>query len=110
MQVKRIYTQKKPGFDIESKQLLEDLKESLKIENLEDVVLLNRYDVMGISDEVLDKAKHTIFSEPQVELCFEEEYVFEKSDAVFAVEYLPGQFDQREYSLSECLRVANRGR
>ena len=55
--VKRIYVQKKPGFDIEAKGLLEDLKENLLIDNLQDVIVLNRYDVEGISDKVFETYK-----------------------------------------------------
>lgn len=107
--VKRIYVQKKSGFDIEAKGLLEDLKENLLIDNLKDIIILNRYDVEGITKEVFEKAKNTVFSEPQVDVCFEEEYPFEKEDTVFGVEYLPGQFDQRANSLSECLQILTSG-
>ena len=103
--VKRIYVQKKEGFNVEAKGLLEDIKENLLIDGLKDVVILNRYDVEGISDEVFKTAKNTVFSEPQVDLCFEEDYPFKKEDKVFGVEYLPGQFDQRANSLSECLQI-----
>ena len=71
--VKRIYVQKKDGFDVEAKGLLGDLKENLLIDNLEDIIMINRYDVEGITEEVFVKAKNTVFSEPQVDLCFEEE-------------------------------------
>ena len=107
--VKRIYVQKKSGFDVEAKGLLSDLKENLLIDNLEDIIILNRYDVEGITNEIFEKAKNTVFSEPQVDLCFEEEYPFEKQDKVFGVEYLPGQFDQRANSLSECLQILTEG-
>ena len=107
--VKRIYVQKRQGFDVEAKGLLGDLKENLLIDNLEDIIMLNRYDVEGITDEVFAKAKNTVFSEPQVDLCFEEDYPFEKDDKVFGVEYLPGQFDQRANSLSECLQILTEG-
>ena len=107
--VKRIYVQKKDGFDVEAKGLLGDLKENLLIDNLEDIIMLNRYDVEGVNDEVFLKAKNTVFSEPQVDLCFEEDYPFEKEDKVFGVEYLPGQFDQRANSLSECLQILTEG-
>ncbi len=103
--VKRIYVQKKPGFDVEAKGLLEDLKENLLMNNLENIEILNRYDVEGINEEVFEKAKNTVFSEPQVDLCFEEEYPFKQEDKVFGVEFLPGQFDQRANSLSECLQI-----
>ena len=105
MDVKRIYVQKKEGFNIESKGVLSDLKENLLVKGLEDVILLNRYDVSGISDEVFKEATDTVFSEPQVDDCFVETYDFEASDKVFGIEYLPGQFDQRANSLSECLQI-----
>ena len=107
--VKRIYVQKKDGFNVEAKGLLEDIKENLQMSNLKDLILLNRYDVEGISDEVFESAKNTVFSEPQVDMCFEEDYPFDKDDKVFGVEYLPGQFDQRANSLSECLQILTEG-
>lgn len=107
--VKRIYVQKKPGFDIEEKGLLQDLKENLLLNELEDLIILNRYDVEGIDDEIFEKAKNTVFSEPQVDMCFDQEYPFKKEDKVFGVEYLPGQFDQRANSLSECLQILTEG-
>ena len=72
--VRRIYVQKKEGFDIEAKSILQDLQENLQIKGLTKVILLNRYDVSGIDDETYEKAKQTIFSEPQVDICFDEEY------------------------------------
>lgn len=107
--VKRVYVKKKPGFDVEAKGLLADLKENLQMNNIENLVILNRYDVSGISDEVLETAKNTIFSEPQVDDCFVEDYNFNKEDKVFGVEALPGQFDQRASSLSECLQIITEG-
>ena len=76
--VKRIYVQKKEGFDIEAKGILQDLKENLQINGLKNVILLNRYDVEGISEDTFEEAKNTIFSEPQVDVCYEEEYPFNK--------------------------------
>ena len=107
--VKRIYVEKKPEFSVEAKGLLKDLKENLLLENLEDLKIVNRYDVEGINDEIFEKAKNTVFSEPQVDECFEEEYPFAKEDKIFGVEYLPGQFDQRANSLSECLQILTSG-
>lgn len=103
--VKRIYVQKRQGFDVEAKGILQDLQENLQIKELEDIVILNRYDVSGIDDVTYEKAKNTVFSEPQVDMCFDEEYKFDAQDKVFAVEFLPGQFDQRANSLSECLQI-----
>ena len=107
--VRRIYVQKKPGFDVEAKGILEDLKENLQIKGLEQVVILNRYDVSGVDEESYNKAKTTVFSEPQVDDYFDESYTFEQNDKVFAVEYLPGQFDQRANSLEECLQIISGG-
>ena len=81
--VKRIYVEKKPEFSVEAKGLLKDLKENLLLENLEDLKIVNRYDVEGINDEIFEKAKNTVFSEPQVDECFEEEYPFAKEDKIF---------------------------
>lgn len=103
--VRRIYVQKKAGFDVEAKNILQDLQENLQMKELTDVILLNRYDVSGIDDETYEKAKKTVFSEPQVDICFDETYEFNKEDKVFATEFLPGQFDQRANSLEECLQI-----
>lgn len=103
--VRRIYVQKKEGFDVEAKNILQDLQENLQIRGLEEVILVNRYDVSGIDEETYEKAKKTVFSEPQVDVCFDEEYPFMEQDKVFAVEFLPGQFDQRAASLEECLQI-----
>lgn len=105
MAVKRIFVQKKKQFDVESRGVLLDLKENLLISSLEDLIIVNRYDVAGVSDEVFEKAKGTIFSEPQTDDYFEENYHFLQNDKVFGIEYLPGQFDQRANSLSECLQI-----
>ena len=107
--VKRIYVEKKLEFSVEAKGLLKDLKENLLLENLEDLKIVNRYDVEGINDEIFEKAKNTVFSETQVDECFEEEYQFTEEDKIFGVEYLPGQFDQRANSLSECLQILTEG-
>ncbi len=107
--VRRIYVQKKPGFDVEAKGIQEDLKENLQIKGLEQVVILNRYDVSRVDEESYNKAKTTVFSEPQVDDYFDETYTFDQNDKVFAVEYLPGQFDQRANSLEECLQIISGG-
>ncbi len=103
--VRRIYVQKKEGFNVEAKNILQDLQKNLQIRGLEEVILVNRYDVSGIDEETYEKAKKTVFSEPQVDVCFDEEYPFMEQDKVFAVEFLPGQFDQRANSLEECLQI-----
>lgn len=106
--VKRIYVQKKQGFDVEAKGILKDLQENLQIKELEDITILNRYDVSGIDEETYQKAKKTVFSEPQVDICFDEDYDF-GPNKVFGVEFLPGGFDQRANSLAECLQIISGG-
>lgn len=108
--VRRIYVQKKEGFNVEAKGILTDLKENLQIKELEEVIILNRYDVDGIDDKTYEKAKNTVFSEPQVDICFDENYELKKEDTIFAVEFLPGQFDQRANSLEECLQIISGGK
>lgn len=105
MQVKRIFVQKRPGFDVEAKGILADLRENLVIRGLEELSIVNRYDVSGIDEETYEKAKNTVFSEPQVDICYDEEYPTKENEIVFAVEFLPGQFDQRANSLAECLQI-----
>ena len=60
--VKRIYVKKKKGFDIEAKDLLADIQENLAIQSLKNIIILNRYDVEGITEEILEQAKNTVFS------------------------------------------------
>ena len=110
MSVRRIYVQKKPGFDIEAEGLVNDIRENLQIKQLEKIVILNRYDVDGITDEIFEQAKGTIFSEPQVDDYFVEDYPIEKDAKVFGVEFLPGQFDQRANALAECLQILSNGK
>ena len=103
-QVRRIYVEKKQGFDIEAKGILEDLKENLSMSGLKNVRIINRYDVEGITDEEYSRARGLIFSEPPVDNAYDE--VIDISDGkVFAVEYLPGQFDQRAASAEECISI-----
>ena len=106
--VSRVYVEKRPGFDVEATQLAEELRTILGIERLEGLRLLNRYDVEGISDELFDKCGPTVFSEPQSDIVS-----YTQPDAngafVFAVEALPGQFDQRADSASECIQLISQG-
>ncbi len=103
--VRRIYVEKKKGFDVEAKGVLSDLRENLSVKGLVDVRVLNRYDVSGISDDEYQRARGLIFSEPPVDTAYDEEIEFNPSDKVFAVEYLPGQFDQRAASCEECISI-----
>jgi len=103
--VRRIYVEKKKGFDIEAQSLYRDLKENLGIKGLEALRLLNRYDVSGISGEEYEKSRCTIFSEPPVDYAYDEELDIRDEDRVFAIEYLPGQYDQRSDSAAQCIQI-----
>ena len=102
--VRRIFVEKKSGFDIEAKEVLEDLRENLSMTGLKKVRIINRYDVEGINDEEYQKARTLIFSEPPVDDAYDEEIEI-KEGKVFAVEFLPGQFDQRAASAEECISI-----
>ena len=104
-QVRRIFVQKKSGAEIEAKAVLQDLRENLLLTQLTNVIIVNRYDVSGITDEEYEKAKTTIFSEPQVDMVFDETYEIKEGQFVFAVEYLPGQYDQRADSCAQCIQI-----
>ncbi|MBM7685360.1 MAG: phosphoribosylformylglycinamidine synthase [Epulopiscium sp.] len=106
--VRRIFVQKKSGFDVEAKNLYTDLKENLLIEALEDVRIVNRYDIEGIDEEAYNQARTIIFSEPPVDLVYDEELPLEVNERVFAVEYLPGQYDQRADSAAQCIQILTR--
>ena len=105
--VYRIFVEKKPGLDNEARALLSDCRSLLGIRSLERVRLLNRYDAEGIGRELFDYAVRTVFSEPQLDLVYEEPDL--SGAAVFAVEYLPGQFDQRADSAAQCIQILSRG-
>ncbi|MGI6777540.1 MAG: phosphoribosylformylglycinamidine synthase [Acetivibrionales bacterium] len=107
--VKRVFVEKKKGFDIEAQAILRDLKENLCINGLRSVRIINRYDIEGISDEVYMDARTSIFSEPPVDRVYDERIEINDKDRVFAVEYLPGQYDQRADSASQCIQILTRG-
>jgi phosphoribosylformylglycinamidine synthase len=107
--VRRILVEKKPGFDIEAQHLYHDLKENLGILDLERIRIINRYDISGISDEAYSQARKTIFSEPNVDFVYDEIIEIEASLKHFAMEYLPGQYDQRADSAAQCIQVLTQG-
>lgn len=107
--VKRILVEKKPTFDVEAQHLYHDLKENLGISLLERVRIINRYDVSGISDEALQQAKKTIFSESNVDFVYDETIEIEPGIKHFAMEYLPGQYDQRADSAAQCIQILTQG-
>ncbi|MBR4798594.1 MAG: phosphoribosylformylglycinamidine synthase, partial [Oscillospiraceae bacterium] len=98
--VYRIYVEKRPGLDNEARSLLNDARTLLGVNSLENVRLLNRYDCEGIDRELFDYSVRTVFSEPQLDITCDEPDL--AGATVFAVEYLPGQFDQRADSAAQC--------
>ncbi len=85
--------------------MLKDFKLSLNIGNIEDIRILNRYNISGITDEEYKLSKYTIFSEKTVDDLYEEEFPYDSGDKIFGVEYLPGQYDQRADSAAQCIQI-----
>ena len=104
--VTRLYVEKKAPLAGEARGLLSDLRTLLGIEGLKGLRLLNRYDVEGLDPALFEACRTTIFSEPQLDLTYDE---LPKADVTFAVEYLPGQFDQRADSAAQCIQLLTSG-
>lgn len=113
--VLRVYVQRKPGFKGEATSLLKEIQDLLGITELRHIDLINRYDVEGLSEELFESCIPTVFSEPQSDIATRTmptpHYAGEKSLPVhtFAVEFLPGQFDQRAESAAECVQLISQG-
>ncbi|WP_300764252.1 AIR synthase-related protein, partial [uncultured Oscillibacter sp.] len=104
--VKRVYAEKKPALRLEAQGLLTELRTILGVSALTGLRLMNRYDVENLSEEVFQRAKSIVFSEPQVDLIYEESFPLpEGPHTVLAVEALPGQFDQRADSAAQCVQL-----
>ena len=105
--VRRIYVEKKPGLRQEAQSLLRELRTVVGVSALEDLRLLNRYDAEGLDEAAFRRAVGTVLSEPQVDDVYE---ALPAGDfAAFAVEYLPGQFDQRADSARACIQLLTQG-
>ena len=102
--VRRIYVEKKEPYAVKAKELLEELRSYLSLGSLTGLRELIRYDVENISQETFERARKTVFSEPPVDILYEEDFDRNENDRVFSVEYLPGQFDQRADSAVQCIR------
>jgi len=103
--VYRIYVEKKKLFAVDGAAVLEDLTVVLGMKSVEGVRVINRYDVEGLPEENFKKAVPTVFSEPPVDEVFEELPALSDDERMFAVEFLPGQFDQRAASAVDCVRL-----
>jgi len=109
-QVRRIYVEKREGFDIAAKKALSDFRGTLGKKMLKNVRLLIRYDIEGLDDVTFRDAVRKVFSEPAVDAVYHNQYNSEPDDIIFAVEYLPGQYDQRADSAAQCTELACRQR
>ena len=107
--VTRVFVEKRKGFDVEANQMKADLKKNLGISGIEEVRILNRYDVSGLSEEQFQAAARTIFSEPNMDSVYGEEYRLPLEYRAFATEYLPGQYDQRADSAAQCIQLLTQG-
>ena len=105
--VYRVFVEKKPGLDNEARELLNEANVMLGITGLKKVRLLNRYDAEDMDPELFRRAVKTVFSEPQLDIATED--VDPEGGTVFAVEYLPGQFDQRADSAAQCIQFISQG-
>ena len=107
--VTRVFVEKRKGFDVEARHMMADLRQNLGIKAIEELRNLNRYDVSGLSGAEFEAAARTILSEPNVDNVYGEDYAVGADYKVFATEYLPGQYDQRADSASQCVQLLTQG-
>ena len=105
--VYRVYSEKKPGLDVEAQALTQELRTVLRVAHLRALRLLNRYDVEGVDRALFERCVRTVFSEPQLDRVYFE--LPRHEGAVLAVEPLPGQFDQRADSAAQCIQILSCG-
>ena len=110
MSVYRIYVEKKPEFAVEADSLIGGIKSALGLENLKTLRVINRYDAEGLSLDDFKLAVPVVFSEPAVDVTYDHLPEVSSDEYVFAVEYLPGQFDQRADSCSQCISLLTGGK
>ena len=105
--IRRIYVEKKTDYAVRARELKEEFADYLSLKNLEAVRVLIRYDIENLDEATYKKALGIVFSEPPVDLLYEENFPLEASEREFSVEYLPGQFDQRADSAVQCVKLLN---
>ena len=105
----RIFVEKRDDMNVVAEQTKWDLRHNLGVRAIEELRFLNRYDIEGLSRAYFDKAKNIILSEPNQDVIFEEELPVEDGSRVFAMEYLPGQYDQRADSAEQCVQLLTQG-
>lgn len=110
MSVYRIYVEKKPEFAVEADSQISGIKSALGLNNLKSLRIINRYDAEGLSAEDFKSAVPVVFSEPAVDVTYDHLPDVADDEYVFAVEYLPGQFDQRADSCAQCISLLTGGK
>ena len=108
--VRRIFVEKKAAYAVEAGFLLKEFREFLGVEGLEEVRVIHRYDIEGITKEVYEKAKKTIFAELPVDVLYEEEFPIPENYHLVAIESLPGQYDQRADMAGQTLQLLTGGK
>jgi len=106
-QIYRVYVERKKGFDLQAKGVLNDLKNYLGITSLKTLRILNRYDILGIDEGTAERALKEVFCEPQTDDLYLEDFPMSSFEKSFGIEYLPGQYDQRADSTQQCLQLIN---
>ena len=105
----RVFVEKREGFDVEARHMLADLRDNLGLTKLTGLRLLVRYDIEGLSAEEFIRARGVVFSEPNADDVYDEEFTVAEGWRVFAMEYLPGQYDQRADSAAQCVQLLTQG-
>lgn len=105
----RIFVEKRDGFNVLAKQTLWDIRHNLGMKSVTDLRYIMRYDIEGLTRDEYDKAKGIVLSEPNADVIYEEVLPVESGWKVFAMEYLPGQYDQRGDSAEQCVQLLTQG-
>lgn len=105
----RIFVEKRDGFNVLAKQTLWDIRHNLGMKCVTDLRYIVRYDIEGLTKDEYDKAKGIVLSEPNADVIYEESLPVEDGWRVFAMEYLPGQYDQRGDSAEQCIQLLTQG-
>ncbi|HNX93852.1 MAG TPA: phosphoribosylformylglycinamidine synthase [Holophaga sp.] len=107
--IRRLFVEKKPEFAVEARHILHDLRDNVGVKALENLRLVIRYDVEGVTDEQFDAARWTVFAEAPLDVVFDKTLSLGTGETALAVEYLPGQYDQRADSAAQCLQLLSHG-
>jgi len=103
--VRRLFVEKKEGYDVAAQGALADFRENLFLDGLQGVRIVLRYDIEGIAEEDYESAIENVFSEPAVDRVYREELPIGPGEIAFGMEYLPGQYDQRADSAAQCVQL-----